>query len=56
MNIGRPRRILKPTREGEKILVHRSVDLRIRAGESELGGRKYQPRAEFNPLEIEWVD
>ncbi|KAH9041585.1 hypothetical protein EDB85DRAFT_1886281 [Lactarius pseudohatsudake] len=56
VNIGHPRKILKPVREGEKILVHRSVDLRMRAAESELGGRKYKPRAEFNPLEIEWVD
>jgi len=56
MNIGRPRRIPKLAHEGDKILVHRSVDLRMKAGESELGGRKYNPRAEFNPLEIEWVN
>ena len=56
VNIGRPRRILKPAREGEKILVHRTVDLRMKAEESELGGQKYRPRAEFDALEIEWVD
>jgi len=56
VNIGRPRRIPNLVREGEKILVHRSVDLRMKAGESELGGKKYKPRAEFNPLEVEWVD
>ncbi|KAI9463186.1 hypothetical protein BJY52DRAFT_1221680 [Lactarius psammicola] len=56
VNVGRPRKIMRSVREGEKILVHRSVDLRMRAEESELGGRKYKPRADFNPLEIEWVD
>ena len=57
VNNGRSRRILKPAQEGERVLVHRSVDVRMKAAESELqGGKKYIPRAEFNPLEIEWVD
>ncbi len=56
VNFGRPRKIMKPTREGEKILVHRSVELRMNAEKSKLGGRAYKPKAKFDPKEIEWVD
>ena len=56
MNFGRPREITKSIRQGEKILVHRSVELRMNAEESKLGGKTYEPRAKFNPEEIEWVD
>ncbi|KAH8990234.1 hypothetical protein EDB92DRAFT_1865077 [Lactarius akahatsu] len=45
VNFGRPRKIMKPNREGEKILVHRSVKLRMNA-----------EKAKFDPEEIEWVD
>ncbi|KAI9430249.1 hypothetical protein BJY52DRAFT_1232453 [Lactarius psammicola] len=37
VNFGRPRKIMKPIREGEKILVHRSVELRMNAEKSKLG-------------------
>ncbi|KAF8269883.1 hypothetical protein EI94DRAFT_1681284 [Lactarius quietus] len=56
VNFGRPRNIMKPIREGEKILVHRSVELRMNAEKSKLGGKAYKPRAKFNPEEIEWVE
>ncbi|KAH9015973.1 hypothetical protein EDB83DRAFT_2439538 [Lactarius deliciosus] len=56
VNFGRPRKITKPNREGEKILVHRSVKLRMNAEKSKLGGRAYKPKAKFDPEEIEWVD
>lgn len=56
VNFGRPRKITKPIREGEKILVHRSVKLRMNAEKSKLGGKAYKPRAKFDPEEIEWVD
>jgi hypothetical protein len=56
VNLGRPRNIMKPIREGEKILVHRSVELRMNAAKTKLGGRVYKPRAKFDPEEIEWVD
>jgi hypothetical protein len=56
VNFGRPRNIRKPIREGEKILVHRSVALRMNAEKSKLGGKAYKPRAKFNPEEIEWVE
>ncbi|KAI9449825.1 hypothetical protein BJY52DRAFT_1126411 [Lactarius psammicola] len=55
VNFGRPRKVI-PIREGERILVHRSVRLRI--DESRARGRAYEPRAKFDPdsVEIEWVD
>ena len=55
--MGRPREILKP-REGEKILVHRSVKTRMEAGDSELGlgGGVYLPKAKFALQDVEWVD
>jgi hypothetical protein len=56
VNLGRPRNIRKPNREGEKILVHRSVELRMNAEKSKLGGKAYKPRAKFDPEEIEWVE
>ncbi|KAI9439734.1 hypothetical protein H4582DRAFT_1942482 [Lactarius indigo] len=56
VNFGRPRKIMKPNREGEKILVHRSVELRMKAEKSKLGGRAYKPKAKLDPGEIEWVD
>jgi hypothetical protein len=37
VNLGRPRNIMKPIREGEKILVHRSVELRMNAEKSNQG-------------------
>lgn len=54
--MGRPREILKPTREGEKILVHRSVKTRMEARNSELEGGKYMPKAKLSPQDVEWVD
>lgn len=54
--MGRPREILKPTGEGEKILVHHSVKTRIEASDSELEGGKYLPKAKFDPQDLEWVD
>ncbi|KAI9442825.1 hypothetical protein BJY52DRAFT_1194667 [Lactarius psammicola] len=54
VNFGRPRKIMKPIREGEKILVHRSVELRMNAEKSKLGGKAYKPKAKFDPEEIEW--
>ncbi|KAI9439730.1 hypothetical protein H4582DRAFT_2075104 [Lactarius indigo] len=56
VNFGRPREIMKPNRKGEKILVHRSVELRMNAEKSQLGGKAYKPKAKVNPEEIEWVD
>jgi hypothetical protein len=56
MNMGRPREILKPTREGEKMLVHRSVKTRMKASESELEGRRYLPEAKLSLQDVEWVD
>jgi hypothetical protein len=55
--MGRPREILKP-REGEKILVHRSVKTRMEAGDSELEGGIYLPKAMPTPSlqDVEWVD
>lgn len=55
INLGRPREILKP-REGEKILVHRSVKTRMESGDSELEGGKYLPKAKLAPQDVEWVD
>jgi hypothetical protein len=55
INLGRPRKITKPIREGQKILVHRSVELRMNAEKSKLGGKVYKPRAKFDLEEIEWV-
>ena len=54
--MGRPREILKPTREGEKILVHRSVKTRMKASGSELGDGIYVPKATLAPQDVEWVD
>lgn len=56
VNFGRPRDIKKPIRENEKILVHRSVELRMNAEKSKLGGKAYKPRAKFDPKDIEWVE
>ncbi|KAI9437109.1 hypothetical protein BJY52DRAFT_1130131 [Lactarius psammicola] len=55
VNFGRPREII-PMREGEKILVHHSVKLRME--NLMVGGRAYKPRAKFDSdsEEIEWVD
>ena len=54
--MGRPREILKPTREGEKVLVHRSVKTRMKASDSELEGGKYVPNANRTLQDVEWVD
>lgn len=56
MNFGRPREIMKPISGGDKILVHRSVELRMNAEKSKLGGKAYKPKARFDPKEVEWVD
>jgi len=57
MNMGRPREILKPTGEGEKILVHRSVKTRMKASDSELKGTgRYLPEAKLSLQDVEWVD
>lgn len=58
INMGRPREIVKPTREGEKILVHRSVKTRMEARDSELeGGKKYVPKAKLSShQDVKWVD
>ena len=53
--MGRPREILKP-REGEKILVHRAVKTRMEAGDSELEGGVYLPKAKLALQDVEWVD
>ena len=53
--MGRPREILEP-REGEKILVHRSVKTRMNASESELEGGMYVPKANLALQDVEWVD
>lgn len=55
INMGRPREILKP-REGEKILVHRSVKTRMEAGDLEPEGGKYLPKAKLVLQDVEWVD
>lgn len=54
--MGHPREILKPTHEGEKILVHRSVKTRMKASDSELEGGKYMPKAKLAFQDVEWVD
>ena len=53
--MGRPREILQP-REGEKILVHRSVKTRMEAGDSELEGGVYLPKSKLALQDVEWVD
>ena len=55
MNMGRAREIPKPLHDkGEKVLVHRSVKIKIEA-EGQKGGN-YVPRAKFDHLDFEWVD
>lgn len=55
MNLGRARAVPKPIREnGEKILVHRSVKIRMES--DELEGGRYVPKAKFQKLPYEWVD
>lgn len=54
--MGRPREVLKPTCEGEKVLVHHSVKTRMRASDSELEGGKYLPKAKLDLQDVEWVD
>ena len=55
MNLGHGRTIPEPVRErGEKILVHRSVRIRMEA--EGLEGGKYEPQAKFQHLDHEYVD
>src|SRR6267154_2038629 len=55
VNWGCGRQIPKPVCEREeKILVHRSVKTRMDADSLETG--KYNPRANFEHYEVEWVD
>jgi hypothetical protein len=55
VNFGRGRQIPNPVRERkEKILVHRSVKTRMDADCLETG--KYNPKAKFKHLDVEWVD
>lgn len=55
VNLGRPREIVRPMRDGEKIRVHRSVKTRMDLA-SELEGGKYEPKARFDHRDVEWVD
>jgi len=54
VNLGRPRELLRPTRDGEKICVHRSVKIRMDLG-FEVEGGKYNPKARFDHRDVEWV-
>ena len=54
--MGRPREILKPTREGNNTLVHPSVRTRLEGKDSETEAGEYVPRAKFDRQEVEWVD
>ncbi|KAH9053019.1 hypothetical protein EDB83DRAFT_1191042 [Lactarius deliciosus] len=56
INMAHPREILRPTREGEKILVHRSVETRMKASESEMEAGKYMPKAGLDLRDVEWID
>ncbi|KAI0268250.1 hypothetical protein BC834DRAFT_683471 [Gloeopeniophorella convolvens] len=53
MNMGQAREIPPPD-AGEKILVHRSVQIRMAA--EGLKGGIYEPKAQFQHLPVEWVD
>lgn len=55
MNLGHGRKIPDPVHEkGEKILVHRSVKIRMEA--EGLEGGKYIPKAKSHEPDYEWVD
>ena len=55
MNLGHGRKAPEPIREyGEKILVHRSVKIRMEA--EGLEGGKYVPKTKFLHFDHEWVD
>jgi len=55
LNLGRGRNVPEPVGEkGEKVLVHRSVKIRMDA--EGLPGGKYVPKANFLHLDHEWVD
>jgi hypothetical protein len=55
LNLGRGRRVPAPvTEKGEKVLVHRSVKIRMEA--EGLPEGKYEPKAKFQDLDHEWVD
>jgi hypothetical protein len=54
-NLGRGRRVPAPvTEKGEKVLVHRSVKIRMEA--EGLPEGKYEPKAKFQDFDHEWVD
>jgi hypothetical protein len=55
MNLGHARNVPEPVREkGEKVLVHRSVKIRMDA--EGLEGGKYEPKAKFDHFDHEYVD
>jgi hypothetical protein len=55
MNLGHGRKAPEPVREnGEKILVHRSVKIRMEA--EGLEGGEYVPKTKFEHFDHEWVD
>ena len=55
VNWGRARKVPKPNvAKGEKILVHRSVKIKMEAEGLEDG--KYEPKSKFDLEECEWVD
>ena len=50
-NRGRGREIPEPVHSKEKVLVHRSVEIRMKAK-----GMKYTPKAKFDHLDCDWEE